>query len=157
MQCATTGEVVELRAAREAVGQDHGVRTGSTYGGQQVVLGDGHARLVVAELHPEVACQPAAAADPLHLRAGAGQQRGVGLPPDDRVVVAVRLGHDLDAGQVGRRPLPCLHPGGKELRERLDPRAHLGGPGVVEQLDGVLPDDARQLGSRPMTGVPLAT
>ena len=79
---------------------------GIPYGGQQVVLGDRHRDLVVALLDPEVAGQPAAAAHPGDRRPGARQQCRVGLPAEHRVVVAVRLGDHLDAGEVGRRPVP---------------------------------------------------
>jgi small subunit ribosomal protein S10 len=98
------GEIVELGAAREAVGEDHRVRPGCAYGGQQAVLGDRDGHLVVPLLHPEVPGQPAAAADPGHRRTGPGEQPRIGLPPQDGRVVAVGLGDDRRTAEVRRRP-----------------------------------------------------
>ena len=81
---AASGEVVELGAAGEAVSEDDRVRPGSTYGGQQVVLGDRHRDLVVPLLDPEVAGQPAAAAHPLDRwrpSAPAGRRRSPSRSP----------------------------------------------------------------------------
>ena len=72
VEAADAGELVELGAAGEAVGQHHGARRGVAHGGQQGGLRHGHRDLVVAAFDPEVAGQPAAAADRVDLRAGPG-------------------------------------------------------------------------------------
>ena len=109
------------------------------YGGQQVVLGDLHRDLVVAVLDPEVARQPAAAADPLTVGPGlASRAASVSQPMTAwwwqcgwaTTSTPVRSGGVHSPG----------HAVGEELRERVDSRAHLGGAGVVDQLAGVLPE-----------------
>ena len=96
--------------------------------------------LVVPLLDPEVAREATAAADPRDGGAGLREQRGIGLPADDGVVVAVRLGHDLDPGEVGRRPRPLADLVGQELRERPHSPTDLGDARVVDELAGVLAD-----------------
>src|SRR5690606_41631901 len=91
-----------LGAAGEAVGEVDGLRPGLPERRQQGVLGDLDRDVVVALLHAEVPREAAASGEPGDRRAGAGEDRGVGVPAHDRVVVAVRLGVDLDSIELGR-------------------------------------------------------
>jgi hypothetical protein len=97
------GELVELGAAGEPVGQDDRV-AGRADGGQQGGLGHGGRDVVVAALDAEVAGQATAAPHRGDLGTGPGQQRGVGVPAHHGVVVAVRLGDRAHAAEVRRIP-----------------------------------------------------
>ncbi len=129
------GELVELGAAGEAVGQDGGAVAGRPDRREQCGLGDGDRHVVVALLDAEVAGQAAAAADGVDRGAGLAEQGGVGVPAEDGVLVAVRLGDAGDIGQVGRGPAVG---GAQQFREGLD-RAGQGLRARVtgEQLGGV--------------------
>ena len=98
MDAADLAELVELGAAGEPVGQHHRVLARVAHGGQQDGLSHRLGDVVVAAFDTEVPGQAAAAADGVDLGAGAGQQRGVGLPAHHGVLVAVRLGHGAHAG-----------------------------------------------------------
>ena len=50
VQSPPSGQVVELRSARESISQNNGVRPGIPYGGKQVVLGHLDRDLVVLSL-----------------------------------------------------------------------------------------------------------
>ena len=99
----------------------------------------------MALLHAEVAGQAAAAGDPGDRRAGALEQRLVGGPAEDGVVVAVRLGDHLDPGEVGQRQLAALD----ELGE-ASARPGRAPASSAASLRSV----ARQDGSSPTTGTP---
>ena len=115
------GQVVGLRAAREAVRQVDVPGGRVAQRRQQRVLRDGDRHVVVALLHAEVAGQPAAARERRELRTGVGEQSTVGGPRHHGVVVAVRL---HDRGHVGEvRDLPAVAGAdgggrGEQLRER---------------------------------------
>src|SRR5512139_136370 len=98
MEAADAGQMVELGAAGEAVGQCDRVVSGSTgvpdglpYGGQQRGLGHRHRDLVMPALDAEVARETAATADRPYVGARPGEQVAIGVPAHHRVVVAVRL------------------------------------------------------------------
>ena len=93
---------------------------------QQVGLGDRDGDVVVPLLHPEVPGQPAAAGDPGDGRPGPAQQPLVGVPAEHRRVVAVRLRHDLDAGEVGRRPVEPRRAARRGSARRPRPRPPAG-------------------------------
>ena len=71
MDAGPVGEVGELGAAGEAVGEDGGVCGGGAEGGQQGGFGDRDRQVVVAAFDPEVAGEPAASAEAGQVGAGA--------------------------------------------------------------------------------------
>ena len=95
----TARELRGLGAAREAVRQIHRVRL-RRQGRQQRMRSDRDRQVVVARLHAEIPGQAAAALQPRHARAQRLEQRLVGVPPHDGIVVTVRLRDDLDALQA---------------------------------------------------------
>ena len=94
-------------------------------------------------LDAEVAGQAAAPTDRFDRRTGPPQQRLVGRPTHNGVVVAVRLSHRPDTGEVGQVHVPL----GEELRERTSGPGDRGRPlpvGVVgEQVEGVAAEHGR--------------
>ena len=134
MGAADPGELVELGAAGEPVGQDDRVARRAD-GGQQRGLGDRLRDVVVAALDTEVAGQAAAATHRGDLGTGPGQQRGVSVPAHHGVVVAVRLSHRMDAGEIGW--LPAAGPG-QQLGQRAGSGLGPGGAWVVRQQLGYL-------------------
>jgi len=80
------------------------VRMPDDIDGQEVytLLRDRHGDLIVADLGSEVAGQTAAAAEPLDGRRRPFEQRGVSGPAHHRVMMTVRLGHQVSRRQVGR-------------------------------------------------------
>ena len=105
------------------------------HGGQQGGLGDGHRDVVVAALDAEVAGQPAAAADGVDLRAGRGQQRGVGCQPMTACWWQCGWATAVHAVQVGRRPAGC---GRQQLGQGAGGRADLRRARVAGQQLGDL-------------------
>ena len=103
---------------------------------------------------PKLPASPQQPATRVTVAPARAQQPLVGLPAEDRRVVAVRLGDDLDAGEVGRRS-------SRSAVEQLGEGQHAGGdldrPRVVGELDGVAAQRGQADGSRPTTGTPLAT
>lgn len=79
----------------------------------------------------------AAAADPSHPRARVGEQPGLGVPATDGVLVAVRLGDHLHAGEVGRGPVAVR---GEQFGEGAGRRGHPAGGVRAEQFDRVVPE-----------------
>jgi len=131
---ADPGELVELGAAGESVGQHDGV-AGRADGGQQGGLGHGRRHVVVAALDTEVAGQAAAATHRGDLGTGPGQQRGVSVPAHHGVVVAVRLGHRAHAAEIGWLPVAGA---GQQLGQRAGSGLGPGGARVVRQQLGDL-------------------
>ena len=123
-------------------------------GRQQVMLSHLHRHLVVAFFDSKVASQTTAPTDGCHAGTRRCQQRRIGLPSDDRGMVAVRLDDQLDPAQVGRGPVrrtlqqfgECEYAGGDLGNSRT--------PGSSSAAS--LRHTARQEGSRPITGVPRA-
>ena len=147
------GKLDELGAAGEPVSQYEGVRMGGN-GRQQVMLSHLHRHLVVAFLDSKVAGQPTAPADGCDAGPRRCQQGRIGLPPDDRGMVAVRLDDQLDAAQVGRCPV-------RRTLQQLGEGEYAGGDLGNSRIPGSssaasLRHTARQDGSRPITGVPRA-
>src|ERR1700751_2871909 len=103
MSALDARQLVELGAAGETVGQHGRAVTSRPDRGEQGGLGDRDRAVVVAALDAEVARQAAAAADRVDRLARVAQQRRVGIPAEDRVLVAVRLRYAGDVRQVGRR------------------------------------------------------
>ena len=93
MRAVDAGQLVELGAAGEAVGQDSRAVARRPHRGQERGLRDRDRDVVVAALHAEVAGEAAAATDRVDGRARRAQQRRVRLPAEDGVLVAVRLRH----------------------------------------------------------------
>jgi hypothetical protein len=95
---AAAVQFVDLGAAAEAVGQDHGTGAGRAQLREQGTLGDRPADLAVPGLEAEVAGQAAAAGfQVLGLRAGLLEQFRVRVPAHDSVLVAVHLGQHRPA------------------------------------------------------------
>ena len=148
---ADPGELAELGAAGEPVGQHDGV-PGRADGGQQGGFGHGRRHVVVAALDTEVAGQAAAAAHRGDLGTGPGQQRGVGVPAHHGVVVAVRLGHRAHAAEIGW--LPVAGPVSSSASVRVaalarEARGSSGSSSVISPRSTAVHE-----GSRPTTGTP---
>ena len=127
------------------------------HGGQQLLLGDRHRDVVVAALHAPVAGQPAAAAEPgdASRRRRRSSAASADQPSTD-VVVAVRLGDDLQPVQATAAPSPGV-PVSSSASVRVPRRDPRGAPGRPSSSSASPRSTAVQDGSSPTTGTPAST
>ena len=116
--------------------------------------GDGEREVVVPRLHAKVARQAAASLQAQYARSEGFQERLVGVPSHDGVVVTVRLSNDRDAAQVGQAARRVGH-GGQRLGERVRRARDEGAAGVLgQQITQVVAQHGRARGLHADDGNP---